>query len=668
MTPPIKPETPEQELARIMGQSTPKESPEEELARVMQTPQQTPADKLHAEFKSGRLQKRIARENINEEEQRQAEPSAWEQIGQGVLGAGTALPNIIPGAERGLAGIRSAIRGQTYEQALQDIKTAKQVAGEPAVMMASALPVIASFGAGAAPSLIKTPQIIGTLGKAFAKLPPAQAGAIWSGASGALESAPVTGEGGEGIGERAKNAAWEAAKGFGMGAALEYGSVAAKSKLAQNVLTNVKQRIRDTQAAAKPLYDAFREVGDLGVTPKLQEITQLPVVANAIKAVKGMSPTLSKLADTDSRVLDATRKMLGKKAYTASQGGVETGEAVRALDSAIEDALQTVAPDVSHSQAVGTFAKGMGEAEGVLRGSKALRFATRPQAAETKQAMEYGEEGFKKWLETATPEERQAAIEGIKGRLKVSPIWGRSGEFKQMGTRLLPSVELRQGTRLLREMGEPIIPNTWLAALRSPLPTNSAMGGGNMGGIGANAGESVEQVMGQLGAGPTGMPMPERTPTVAPRQLPALSQSSQADINFNRPIALLPERAGPSGTASALVARDIPQGPPLLASPKNPHVSWTRAMGTENPVVQPPHARWGMPETPAEAPDLGGGPRIPMPASVDEEMMKRMLSQSQARPPVFTMEDFLKRRDTMDPVTQQNFYRVLADLLRQIKP
>lgn len=101
---------------------------------------------IHEQFRSGRLQKHVARENLND-----AEALAAEQQDQpGYLGRlATHAANVsqgIPGMEAAQAGARSLVRGQPYRAALRDIQGATQRIPTPlriAERVAGAVPLAA---------------------------------------------------------------------------------------------------------------------------------------------------------------------------------------------------------------------------------------------------------------------------------------------------------------------------------------------------------------------------------------------------------------------------------------------------------------------------------------------------------------------------------------------
>lgn len=612
----------------------------------------------HDEFASGRLGRRIERENRNDVEEAAATPSLTDQIRGRVGGALSSVGDLIPANERMIAGIR-AIGPETYEEALRDVRSAKEDSGPVANTLAASLPLVASFGATASTKLPAVLARGGALASRFAQLNPAKAAAVYGAAMGAGNSTPVTGPEGEGGAGRGKRMAIDAALSAGGAKALEYGSVALKSKLAQPVVENVKARFRQASEMAKPLYDKFRALGDLGDTPMLRDLVGgvdpvtgdpvegLPVIRLVIKQVKGESPKLRKLADTDARVIDAVRKRLGKKAFQA-QHGVETADAVHALDAAVADAVQ--GRSATLAEPVQTFAKGMQGGEAVARGAKVLKYASKPASLPTKNALKFGEAGFKEWAETAAPEQLALAREGIKGQIGASPLWGRSGQLKEMGSRFLPSVELREGARLLRESGEQIIPSTLGKYLNMRL--------------GSPAPSVAPAAPSRLGAG--SYPMPARTPVTAP---PAIGATPPPAGLLTPPT--LP--TGPHGPA-------VPQGP-VGGTPKMIPASTEPVAGVypqagkyaevkgllpsgSGEVVGRPHVT-----VPANPPPQGAGslPAVPMPASQEQEALKRAIAATQVEAQPFDMQAFLRSRQGMEPISDMGATRRLIDALREIR-
>lgn len=210
-------------------------------------------------------------------------------------------------------------------------------------------------------------------------------------------------------------------------------------------------------AAAEPKYQAFRDLGDLGKTPKLSEIENLPVVQRALAAVQGESPTLNRLPATDARVLDAVFKRLSDKAWTAKHG-FETGEATRALQAAMDEAA---APrGGSYSAATEAYRIPSQEMGMRTRGFRTMQYAAAPKGAPPAEALGNSPAQFPGAMADATAAERNAAAEGVMARLGVEPTISRVLKVVPM-----PSRAMNAAPALLEQAGAP----TWLTQARNSL-------------------------------------------------------------------------------------------------------------------------------------------------------------------------------------------------------
>ena len=322
---------------------------------------------------------------------------------QGALAAiPTAIANVsrdIPGAEAAQAFVRSLARRQPYGEALQDIRGAE-----------AALPASVRIPTRLAGSALATAVAPGsTL---------ARQGAAYGAAMGLTEASPEVN-----LTQRVGRAAGQAALGALAAKATDVLGTVARSRTTPTAESTLLRQRAAREATAGPKYEAFRELGDLAenvATPeqgaRLEGVLELPVVRRAIDLVKGESPRLNKLADTDARVLDAVYKRLGRKSFK-SETGFETGEAV--------DELLAVMDDLSGGQygpAVQAFREGSKQIAATERGA-AMVAAGRPSRATLKSALERSQESLPDWAARATPEERQAALQGVLGELRQFGIY-----------------------------------------------------------------------------------------------------------------------------------------------------------------------------------------------------------------------------------------------------
>jgi len=239
----------------------------------------------------------------------------------------------------------------------------------------------------------------------------------------------------------------------------------AKRFQAPTIGTNMDARKLARSEASGPLYDKFRALGELQPTPKLNEALSTPIIQKAIATVKGESPEMMKMADTDARVLADAYELVGNKAWRAHNGYRLSGTR-EFFKQAIDDASGG-----NFAPAVNTFRDASQEMNAVTRGNMATKYAASPLGApETK--TDLSPSAFARWAPSATPDELQAATEGIGGRLKGSPILARVG-FKHVGIPVpFPSPAMRAAPDLLEQTGAGLssrVRNTALADLLASL-------------------------------------------------------------------------------------------------------------------------------------------------------------------------------------------------------
>lgn len=379
-----------------------------------------PLHDYHKEYATGALARRMASSNAEEE--------AGQDVGSRVLGTGASLLSDVPGGEAAQAGAIKAASGLSYADALRQLREAKQSAED----IGTAAPARLLGGIVAAGVLPGSPAI---------------AGATYGALSGLTNADPNTT-----MTDRLKSAAVKGTVGGVAGKVLDLGLTALAAKTptwlggTQTPAANVLQRQVDRQATSGPLYGQFRQLGDLGETPQLKEIMDLPVVRKAIDTVKGESPTLAKLPDTDASVLDAVYKRVGNKAFKAANG-YETDEARQTLLGAIEDAAQ--AKGGSYVDAVGAFREPSKLINAVQQGKRTLATAGLARGPSVAQDIKASPEAFSQWLETASPRQAQAAQEGILGSLGQQPLVAT-----KLGVLPYPTRALRAAPALLRQAAE----------------------------------------------------------------------------------------------------------------------------------------------------------------------------------------------------------------------
>lgn len=258
---------------------------------------------------------------------------------------------------------------------------------------------------------------------------------------------------------------------------LDLGNAFVRGATAKPLDVNLTGRAAQRSAESDPLYQKFRDLGTLPRTPALDELvgtplakpmktmhgTQtveggLPIVRKAIEAVKGESPELAKLADTDASVLAAAYQRVGSRAFRAANG-FELGTAREALKTAIDEASGgKFAPAVDAYKAA---SQGMSD---VTRGQAALRYASSTRGTPPTKVQSLSPAAFKKWASTASPDEAANAAEGITGELKqVGPL----AHFSATSHIPIPfpSKSLRKAPDLLDVLGKGVSPSVRNAIL-----------------------------------------------------------------------------------------------------------------------------------------------------------------------------------------------------------
>lgn len=245
----------------------------------------------HAEFKSGALQRGIARANQGDQEVAAAEDQANAPT---VSGALANLAHEIPGAEALQAGARSAVRGQSYGDAYKDIEQAR----DNLPMSAKIITGIA----GAAPLAAVLPG------------GPVMSGALYGGAEQALSADPN-----RGLGERALRTAGGAAAGAVLGKAAEGITTAGRALLSSKTSTNLLAKEVARAKSAKQLYGAAMQEGQgKAATQAVQKYVQEPDVAEIVTELQ--QTTHKGVAAESPEMLDAIYKTLSDRAATIKKG------------------------------------------------------------------------------------------------------------------------------------------------------------------------------------------------------------------------------------------------------------------------------------------------------------------------------------------------------------
>lgn len=361
-----------------------------------------------AEYQSGRMGRRIARENQNEREQVEAQ-TAIEEAQSGLkgaatrgLGAVTSLARDIPGVEALSAGARSVVRGQPYAEALGDIRDA----GE------SINPV----------SRTGLRMVGGGLASAAIPGSPALQGAAYGGAINALSADPD-----KTMGERVATGIAGGIFGGAVGKVADVASTGARALMAgsvDDVLPALKQARAD---AASPLYREAAEEGAQAATtpmsPALRNVLDEPDIAGIVDDLRGQRQFRG-MDERDPRLLDALYKALSDAERRAQSPmaaldpkAVNTGRfAVENIQAAKRQVLDAIsgdagAPMPSYATAVREFAEESAPIEGFERGYKAM--GAQVGARENpRRIVREGQRGLLEWLEKQGPEAAEAAAQG----------------------------------------------------------------------------------------------------------------------------------------------------------------------------------------------------------------------------------------------------------------
>lgn len=300
----------------------------------------------------------------------------------------------VPGAEPAMALARSVALRQPYGEALGDIRGA--VERLPAGVRVPTGMVGGALATAAMP------------GKTFAK----QAAAYGAGMAAAEASPEV------GLAERAVRAPVQGALSGLLSKAMDIGGTAIRARFTPTAEQTLLKQDIAREVTSAPKYKKFRQLGDLADNIKTDEqlertanIIGLPVVRRAIDMVRGESPRLKDLADTDAQILDAVYKKLGKKAFRAD--GFETAEAKRELGAVMDELSGGM-----YSPATKAFEAGSKQIAATERTSGMVAAGPRPSKATLKSAKAKSMEALPAFVAGASEEEKRAAIRGALGELR----------------------------------------------------------------------------------------------------------------------------------------------------------------------------------------------------------------------------------------------------------
>jgi len=357
----------------------------------------------------------------------------------------------IPGGKLAQTGLRMLTRGQSREEAYDDItrdveqipagvKYAERILG--GIPVASVLP-----------------------GSAI------QAGALVGGATEALNADPDVE-----LGERVLRTGAGAAGGGLLGKGASMVSTAARSLGAPNTAKLLLGKNAERAESARQLYGAAMKEGLSGDTntPQIQRFLAEPDIAEIVAELQ-TTRQFDDLPAHAPEMLDAIYKVLSDRAGVVKKGlasvspnrpniGRFKGEDIRAAQrqalSALRGSRSSPGPMPTYPKAVEDFSQRTREIEAIQRGYDVIRQASSDYLPTAKNLTRKGPEAFLDWAAKASPEELAAARQGISGGVKAQ--FGRGGlTMKPYRTALGEAPELLRATdtptteflRLLRNAG-----------------------------------------------------------------------------------------------------------------------------------------------------------------------------------------------------------------------
>lgn len=379
-----------------------------------------------------------------------------------VVGTADAAAQEIPGVEAAGTALRSVLHGEPYDKSLKDLRTAEDeapaIATVPARLAAMAIP-----GAG-----------LKNLGLTAAK-----GGMLLGGALPALAADD------ESLGTRAVRTAGGAAAGGVFGKLLESLGTVNRTKSVEPIRegSDIVAKDATRTAASDPAFAEFRALGNLGpdeakphvlkvlnasgnpitaVAPKaslaqqnVKTLVELPIIKKAIAAVKGESPTLNRLPDTDAAVLAEAHRVIGNAAWRASNGFTK-GEAADALAGVMEASAGEKGG--SFEKALSAFREPSRAIDARLTGAQTLRTAGSGKgAALTEEGMlEKTPAAYRVAYAEATPANREELTKGVLQELKQSPKNARlPWPLQKLPVPGMPSKTLTAAKDLLRQTEGP---------------------------------------------------------------------------------------------------------------------------------------------------------------------------------------------------------------------
>ena len=364
---------------------------------------------------------------------------------ESAVGTADAAAQEIPGVEALGTGLRSALHGEPYDKSLNDLRTAEDeapaIATVPARLAAMAIP---AAGLNRLSKLV--PAGTSVAAKVAAKLIPntaAKGGALLGGVQAATAADDESG------GERIGRTVLGTGLGGAFGKLMESLGTVNRTANVEPIRegSDIVSKDLARTAESDPAFKDFRALGNLGPdAPKthsvilnaagnpmpstapapslaqqnVKNLVDLPIIKKAIAAVKGESPTLNKLPDTDAAVLAEAHRVIGNAAWRA-ENGFTKGEAADALAGVMEASAGEKGG--SFEKALASFREPSRKIDARLKGAQTLRVAGSARGAPlTEEGMlEKTPAAYRTAYADANPAERDELTQGVLQELKQSP-------------------------------------------------------------------------------------------------------------------------------------------------------------------------------------------------------------------------------------------------------
>lgn len=458
MTPPIRPEV--DPLEALMALKAERDRTPDPLAQL----QARKTAARQEEFRSGRLERRHARENANDQEAlalaQEQNPGGLRGMVQRIPSAIAAVTKDIPGAEAAQAGVRSFARGQSYEDALGDVR-----AGYEGLNKAARVPLrVVGGGIGAAALPIASPAV---------------AGATYGGLMNLLDADPQT------TGQRALNTGIGATVGGALGKIGDVATTAIRGRMAPRIQDTMARLDAARAAKAAPLYDEAltQGVGNTS-TPEIQALLQEPDIAPIVDQLlqtrnfRGLAPDDPIVLDAVYKALSDQSKTIGKQLAAADPSKPNIGrfaaENIAGAKSQFLDAVSggLNAPMPAYRPAVQAFAEGSRAIDAAKRGYQAMRTASSAGGAPDA-LLRNSPDALNAFLGRRGPDVAPEAVEGALGFVRrsmesagptglVNPLRTQARNALFKGGDLLRAIEGTAAT----EAAEPLTRSTLLDYLR----------------------------------------------------------------------------------------------------------------------------------------------------------------------------------------------------------